>query len=101
MKPALLFIYAEGCPACEAAKPELEKFRRAYPQIFVRGYDLTKPPGAGGWPHNGGWQPTATPTYLATFANRQPVGYVGTMTHGQLTKFMRMSCEKLGLPPAV
>lgn len=96
MKPVLFFIYADGCPACEIAKPELDKWRRAYPQIFVRYFDVTKPPNAGGWPY-GGWSPEATPTYLATFANRQPVGFTGAMTMAQISKFMRISSEKLGL----
>lgn len=100
MKPVLCFIYADGCPACEMAKPELIKFRNANPHILVRYYDITKPPNAGGWP-DGGWNPNATPTYLATFANRQPVGYVGWMKKEEIVTFLRIACGKLGLEPAV
>lgn len=92
----LHFIYADGCGACEAAKPELAKFQKKYPLVLVRRVDLLTTP----WP-NGGWAPKATPTYLAVAPGRQPVGYVGAMTLEQTEQFLRLAAPKLGLPVPV
>jgi thiol-disulfide isomerase/thioredoxin len=89
----LHFIYADGCGACEAAKPMLKEFQRKYPLILVKRVDLLSAP----WPE-GGWAPTATPTYLAVAPGRQPVGYVGGMTVEQIEQFVRLAAPKLGLP---
>lgn len=34
-RESLLFIYREGCEACEAARPELEKFEHDNPSLMV------------------------------------------------------------------
>lgn len=96
MKPYLVFIYADGCPACEMAKPELAKFRQRHPHVLVQGIDLVKQP----WP-DGGWAPQATPTYLVRFANRQPVGHEGMLDANQLVNFVRIGAEKLGMASPV
>jgi hypothetical protein len=93
MKPILTFIYMDGCGACEAAKPELAAFKAAHPEIAIRRIDLLKTP----WPP-GAWAPTATPTYLAEFGNRRPVGKVGAMRKAEIEQFMRIAAPKLGLP---
>lgn len=92
MKPYLVFIHADGCSACEEAKPELAKFRQRYPSVVVQMVDLVYQP----WPE-GGWSPTATPTYLVRFANRQPIGYVGKLDHTQVAEFYRIGAAKMGM----
>ncbi len=89
----LVFIYMDGCPACEATKPALRVFQSKHPLIKVNYIDLltTK------WPE-GSWSPEATPTLLATFMGRKPVGYVGTMSVEEIEKFVRIAAPKLGLP---
>ena len=89
----LHFIYADGCGACEAAKPELAKFQRKYPLILVKRVDLISTP----WPKDS-WGPKATPTYLAVAPGRQPVGYVGGMSLEQIEQFVRLAAPKMGLP---
>lgn len=96
MKPYLVFIHADGCGACELAKPELAKFRQRHPHVLVQSIDLVHQP----W-REGGWSPTATPTYLVRFANRQPVGHEGILDANQLVAFMRIGSERLGMASPV
>ena len=92
MKPMLTFVYMDGCGACETAKPELDAFKAAHPEIAIRRLDLL----AVRWPE-GSWSPTATPTYLAEFGNRRPVGYVGALKKAQIEQFLREAAPRLGL----
>lgn len=92
----LHFIYADGCGACEAAKPLLKDFQRKHPLVLVKRVDLLSTP----WPQ-GAWAPKATPTYLAVAPGRQPVGYVGAMTVEQIEQFIRLAAPKMGLPVPV
>lgn len=96
MRPYLVFIHADGCGACELAKPELAKFRQRHPHVIVQSIDIVHQ----AWP-DAGWSPKATPTYLVRFANRQPVGHEGMLDATQLVAFMRIGSEKLGLASPV
>lgn len=37
MKPLLVFVYMEGCGACEESKPEFQKFAQKYGDRFQYG----------------------------------------------------------------
>lgn len=42
MKPMLVMIYMEGCGACEATKPEFQKFAQRYPNLQYGMMDIDK-----------------------------------------------------------
>lgn len=87
----LYFIYMTGCGACEVAKPELEKFKKAHPDIEVRPIDLLNAE----WIHP--WQPEATPTYVAEMPGRVRVQYQGMMKAAQVEQFIERAEEMMGL----
>ncbi len=57
-RPILYFFFMQGCGACEEAKPELDKFAKAHPDIHIARVDLSKV----NW-RSPVWQPSVTPTY--------------------------------------
>lgn len=88
----IVFIYADGCPACEAAKPELSKFQVAHPNVAVQRIDLLQAK----WPDQS-WAPKATPTYLAVVDGKRPVGFEGFMRKEEIEQFLRIAAPKLGV----
>lgn len=91
----LYFLYMEGCPACETAKPELEKFRRSSSArgIEVVPVDLLKAK----WTYKP-WSPEATPTYVLEKMGHPRVQYVGALTKTKLEEFIRVAKATAGIP---
>lgn len=91
----LYFFYMEGCPACDAAKPELEKFRRspAARGIEVYPVDLLKAK----WTYKP-WSPEATPTYVLEKAGHPRVQYIGALTKPKIEEFIRTAKSIAGIP---
>lgn len=91
----LYFLYMEGCGACEAAKPELEKFRRspAARGIEIVPVDLLKAK----WTYKA-WSPEATPTYVVEEIGRPRVQYVGALTKPKIEEFIRTAKNIAGIP---
>lgn len=89
----LYFLYMEGCPACEAAKPELEKFRRANPRIAVKAHDLLKTK----WTYTA-WSPEATPTYVLEEIGYPRAQHVGALTHPRIEEFVASAKRLTGMP---
>lgn len=89
----LYFFYMDGCPACEAAKPELAKFERAHRGIQIVRADLLKTK----WTYRP-WQPEATPTYVLEAPGYPRVQYVGTLTKQKLEEFIRTAKNLVGMP---
>ncbi len=91
----LYFLYMEGCPACEEAKPELEKFRRspAARGIEIVPVDLLKAK----WNYKP-WSPEATPTYVVEKLGFPRVQYVGTLTKPRIEEFIRTAKATAGIP---
>lgn len=66
----LYYFYQDGCSACAFAKPELEKFKAAHPEIMVMECNLSRKD----W-FISGWTPKVTPGYLLK-VNNEAVGNV-------------------------
>jgi hypothetical protein len=89
----LYFLYMDGCPACEAAKPELEKFARANPRIAVKKFDLLKTK----WTYTA-WNPEATPTYVLEELGYPRVQHVGALTKPRIEEFVASAKRMTGMP---
>jgi hypothetical protein len=89
----LYFIHMEGCPACEAAKPELDAFQRtaAARGIEIVPVDLMK----ARWTFKA-WSPSSTPTYVAEELGRPRIQYVGGLKKDQLAQFVAKAREMMG-----
>lgn len=87
----LRFIYATGCPACEAAKKPLAAFEKAHPEIPVVREDLLTTR----WTES--WQPEATPTYVLEVPNRGRTQWVGTLKKDEIEKFVAKSLQMMGV----
>lgn len=70
----LIFVYAIGCDACEAAEPELEKFMSAH-----RDFMVLRVRSDGPYPARLGLRIKATPTYLLRHGGNGFM-HVGAMT---------------------
>jgi hypothetical protein len=91
----LYFLHMEGCPACEAAKPELERFRRSRMArgIEIVPLDLLKVKWT--YPH---WQAEATPTYVLEEIGFPRVQHVGGLTKERLDEFVQVAKNMTGMP---
>ena len=91
----LYFLYMDGCPACESAKPELEKFRRSSSArgIEVVPVDLLKAK----WTYKP-WSPEATPTYVLEAIGYPRVQYIGALTKPKIEEFIRTAKATAGIP---
>lgn len=89
----LYFIHMEGCPACEAARPELDAFQRSHAArgIEVVPVDLMKTK----WTFKA-WSPSSTPTYVAEEIGKPRVQYVGGLKKDQLAQFIAKAREMMG-----
>ena len=87
----LYFLYATGCPACDAAKKPLAAFEREHPEVQIVRVDLltTK------WTHS--WSPEATPTYVLEVPGYQRTQWVGTLSKPELGKFIAKSKQIMGV----
>lgn len=83
-REVLYFASARGCPACEAAAPELDRFMRKHPELIVLTIDAEGP-----FPERLGLTIKATPTY-ALAVGGQVVGAVhGAMRVADIEKWLR------------
>ena len=90
----LYFIHMPGCSACEAAKPELAKWKRQNPGVEVIPVDLLKD--GARWIHP--WTPSATPTYVFEEPGRERVRYEGALTKARLDAFFIKAKTMMGVP---
>jgi hypothetical protein len=90
----LYFLYMDGCPACETAKPELEKFRRSHAArgIEIVPLDLLKTK----WTYTP-WSPEATPTYVLEEIGHIRVQHVGGLSKERLTEFVQKAKSMMGV----
>jgi hypothetical protein len=83
--PRLYVAIAEGCDACAAAKPAIDKLRSEHTLdlliilLHLDRHDIDVL----------GWRPKATPSYALVQGNEVLQEYVGAMTYKQLTKWLR------------
>jgi len=91
----LYFLHMEGCPACEAAKPELERFRRSRMAkgIEIVPLDLLKVK----WTYKP-WSPDATPTYVLEEIGFPRVQHVGGLNKERLEEFVQVAKNMTGMP---
>jgi len=91
----LYFLYMDGCPACETAKPELEKFRRspAARGIEIVPIDLLKKK----WTYTP-WSPEATPTYVLEEIGFPRVQHVGGLSKDRVIEFVAKAKATAGIP---
>lgn len=83
--PRLYVGVADGCPACAAAKPALERLKAENPLSLLviylhldrREWDVL------------GWSPNATPAYALVVDGKLVRKHVGTLTHKQLIAWLR------------
>ena len=87
----LYFIYMDGCPACETAKPQLSKWKRKARGVEVVMVNLL----TANWVSD--WQPRVTPTYVLEIAGYQRVMHEGALTDVQIDKFIRKAQTMLGV----
>lgn len=88
----LRFLYATGCPACDAAKKPLAAFERAHPEVQVVREDLLTTQ----WREK--WSPTATPTYVLENPGSHPTQWVGALSKAEIEKFISKSLQIMGAP---
>lgn len=91
----LYFLYMDGCPACETAKPELEKFRRSQAArgIEIVPIDLLKKK----WTY-AAWSPEATPTYVLEAIGFPRVQHVGGLSKDRIIEFVAKAKATAGIP---
>lgn len=87
----LYFLYATGCPACDAAKKPLAAFERENPNIQIVRVDLltTK------WTHP--WSPEATPTYVLEVPGKTRTQWIGALQKNEIGQFVNKSKQIMGL----
>lgn len=80
----VLYVFKQdGCPACEAAAPELAKFTAKHPTVTVLTLDANGP-----FAERLGVKVKATPTYVFRHGN-DAVTRAGAMKLGELEKWIR------------
>lgn len=90
MTSTLYVFYANGCPACDAAKPEVEKFKTKHPLQMVLTLDADGP-----YAERFGIAPIrVTPLYLLKVGDRG-VKHEGTMNAAALDKWITRAAEEL------
>lgn len=89
----LYFLYMDGCPACEQAKPELEKFRRSQAArgVEIVPVDLLKAK----WTFKG-WSPENTPTYVYEKLGFPRVRHEGGLTKDRVVEFLATARSMVG-----
>lgn len=86
----LYFIYMEGCPACDEAKPHLDKWAKKAKGIELVKIDLL----TARWVNP--WQPKATPTYVLEIPGQQRVMHEGALIEKQVDMFVQRAQQMLG-----
>lgn len=86
----LYFIYMEGCPACDAAKPHLAKWEKKARGVEVVRLDLL----TAKWVNP--WQPQATPTYVLEIPGQQRVMHEGALEEHQIHAFIQKAAALMG-----
>lgn len=79
----LYFVKQEGCPACEAAAPELARFMAAHPRVTVITIDANGP-----FPERLGLKLKATPTYFFKRGN-EGAAVAGAMKMKDLERWVK------------
>ena len=87
----LYFIFMEGCPACDEAKPHLAKWAKKARGIELVKIDLL----TAKWVNP--WQPKATPTYVLEIPGHQRVMHEGALTEPQIHTFVERARKMLGV----
>lgn len=87
----LSFLYMPGCPACEKAKPQLNRFEKANPGITVVRVNLLEAK----WTDP--WSPTATPTYVFEVPGRQRTRWEGMLSATEIGQFINKSKQMMGI----
>jgi thiol-disulfide isomerase/thioredoxin len=87
----LYFLFAEGCPACEEAKPELDKWEAKSKDVRIHRIDLLEAK----WVAS--WQPQATPTYVLEVPGRRRVMHEGMLSEKRLDEFVRRALSLMGV----
>ncbi|HUI23293.1 MAG TPA: thioredoxin family protein [Nitrososphaerales archaeon] len=95
MRPMLLFFSADGCPACEIAKPEFEKYLSRNPLQMALRLDADGPYAR----HFVGKTIKVTPLYLLVNDGRV-VGHEGAMKAERIEKWIKAAkgVTDFGLP---
>jgi thiol-disulfide isomerase/thioredoxin len=88
----ITFIYMDGCPACDAAKPVLKKWAKANRHVAVKWHNALKDK----W--NAEWQIAATPTYVLAIPGFRETMYEGAMSENDITRFIEISKQSVGAP---
>jgi thiol-disulfide isomerase/thioredoxin len=90
--PRIMFIFAEGCGACEEAKPHLARWMKRHPEIPVVWFDVMKD----AWT-DPSWQINATPTYVVQFPGHQRVMWEGALKEKQIDQLLQTAKNRLGI----
>lgn len=86
----LYFLYAEGCPACDEAKPHLAAWESRRGPVEVKRVDLLEAK----WTNP--WSPQATPTYVFEVLGRPRVMHEGALTDRQIDAFVAKAKAMIG-----
>jgi thiol-disulfide isomerase/thioredoxin len=92
LAPRLMFIHAEGCGACEDAKPHLARWMKKHPEVQVVMFDVVKDR----W-MDPTWQISATPTYVVMFPGHQRVMWEGALKEREIDQFLQSAKNRLGI----
>lgn len=87
----LYFLFAEGCPACDEAKPDLAAWEAKSKGVRVYRIDLLEAK----WIAS--WQPQATPTYVLEVPGRRRVMHEGALSEKKLDEFVRKALSLMGV----
>jgi len=87
----LYFLYAEGCGACEEAKPHLAQWEARRGPVELKRVDLLEAK----WTNS--WQPQATPTYVFEVLGRPRVMHEGALTDKQIDTFVAKAKAMIGV----
>ena len=90
--PKMMFIYAEGCGACDEAKPHLARWMKRHPEVQVVLFDAMNDR----W-MDPTWQISATPTYVLQFPGYQRVMWEGALKEKQIDQFILTAKNRLGI----
>jgi len=83
ISPTVLLFVADGCPACDAAKPEFERFKTKNPTILALMLDAFGP-----YPDHFGVKIKLTPTYVLKLGD-QGIVHPGAMNATALEKWIK------------
>lgn len=84
--PTLWFIKQKGCPACNATKPAVNKFKKKFPYLKVEEIDISE---ITDWP-DGRWAPSATPTFVFTQPGVKSHYMIGQRSYAEIVVFTGM-----------